>query len=244
MNELTEQQKKELHHLLILEQQDTMVQLQSTHHFGQEESLRESVGELSLYDNHPGDLGSDVFERGKDLALNEKTEHHRHEIQEALVAMENGTYGNCKVCGRPIPFERLQAVPHTLYCIEHVPRSNDMNSRPIEETIMTDSLERIRENERIDHPSPANGSDAWQIVADWGTSTTPALSADPDFQNYDDYNNEADDGYVENIEAFLATDIYGNGQNVLVYPSSSQYQWYVGHDEGDNRLMIETDDEY
>jgi YteA family regulatory protein len=244
MNELNEQQKKELYHLLILDQEDTMVQLQSTDHFGQEQSLRESVGELSLYDNHPGDLGSDMFERGKDLALNEKTEHHRQEIQEALIAMKDGTYGNCKVCGKPIPFERLQAVPHTLYCIEHVPHSNDMNSRPIEETIMTDSLERFQENEHIDHPSPADESDAWQIVADWGNSNTPALSADPYFHDDDDYIHEDDNGYVENIEAFLATDIYGNGQNVLVYPSSAQYQSYVDHDEGDNRLMIEADDEY
>ena len=33
------------------------------------ESLKESVGERTSYDNHPADLGAETFERAKDLGL-------------------------------------------------------------------------------------------------------------------------------------------------------------------------------
>ena len=33
------------------------------------------------------------------------------EVQQALVRIENGTYGICTNCGQPIPEERLEAIP-------------------------------------------------------------------------------------------------------------------------------------
>jgi RNA polymerase-binding transcription factor DksA len=38
------------------------------------------------------------------------------EIEDALVRIEDGSYGNCQSCGRPIPFERLETVPQARYC--------------------------------------------------------------------------------------------------------------------------------
>ena len=40
-------------------------------------------------------------------------------VEEALERMDTGRYGVCVDCGRQIPFERLQAVPATLYCTRH-----------------------------------------------------------------------------------------------------------------------------
>ena len=39
-------------------------------------------------------------------------------VREASERIENGTYGQCVVCGREIPEARLRAVPWTPYCIE------------------------------------------------------------------------------------------------------------------------------
>ncbi len=39
-------------------------------------------------------------------------------LERALVRIENGTYGKCKVTGKLIPKERLRAVPHTEISIE------------------------------------------------------------------------------------------------------------------------------
>lgn len=38
------------------------------------------------------------------------------ELNEALARMEDDGYGTCTSCGRPIPFERLQAVPQAQFC--------------------------------------------------------------------------------------------------------------------------------
>lgn len=39
-------------------------------------------------------------------------------LQNALLRIENGTYGICRQTGRLIPKERLRAVPHATLCIE------------------------------------------------------------------------------------------------------------------------------
>ncbi|HJR26972.1 MAG TPA: TraR/DksA C4-type zinc finger protein [Acidimicrobiales bacterium] len=38
------------------------------------------------------------------------------EVQHALARLEIGTYGCCEGCGAPIPFERLEVIPHTRRC--------------------------------------------------------------------------------------------------------------------------------
>jgi hypothetical protein len=38
------------------------------------------------------------------------------EFTDALVRLENGRYGSCESCGRPIPIERLEAIPQTRFC--------------------------------------------------------------------------------------------------------------------------------
>jgi DnaK suppressor protein len=38
------------------------------------------------------------------------------ETEGALVRIEDGSYGTCQSCGRPIPFERLEAVPQARFC--------------------------------------------------------------------------------------------------------------------------------
>jgi DnaK suppressor protein len=40
------------------------------------------------------------------------------QVKEALKQLDNGTYGKCMVCGKPIPEKRLQAIPWALLCVE------------------------------------------------------------------------------------------------------------------------------
>ena len=53
-------------------------------------------------------------------------EHERAtvlEIEEALKRIDAGTYGICEMCGKPIPFARLKAIPtasHTTDCQEKI----------------------------------------------------------------------------------------------------------------------------
>jgi DnaK suppressor protein len=75
--------------------------------------------ELSTYDQHPGDMGSETFEREKDLSILESLEASIADVDAALQRLDDGDYGRCEVCGREIGDERLEARPMARFCVEH-----------------------------------------------------------------------------------------------------------------------------
>ena len=84
-----------------------------------EQSETESVGELSSYDQHQADMGTETFEREKDLSILEQVEAELADVEHALRRLDDGSYGTCEVCGKVIPDERLEALPATRLCLEH-----------------------------------------------------------------------------------------------------------------------------
>ncbi len=84
-----------------------------------EQSANDSVGELSSYDQHQADMGTETFEREKDLSILEQVEAELADVEHALRRLDEGTYGTCEVCGKVIPEERLEALPATRLCLEH-----------------------------------------------------------------------------------------------------------------------------
>jgi RNA polymerase-binding transcription factor DksA len=84
----------------------------------QEEATSETAGELSSFDQHPGDLGTETFEMEKNVSLLEQLEDELNETDAASERLERGEYGRCLACGRPIGDERLEAMPAARYCIE------------------------------------------------------------------------------------------------------------------------------
>lgn len=86
---------------------------------GLDQEQSESTGTLADYDQHPGDVGTETFERTKDLAVREQIDEHLADVEAALKRLEEGAYGRCEVCGRQIDPERLDARPATRYCLEH-----------------------------------------------------------------------------------------------------------------------------
>lgn len=87
-----------------------------------EGSERESVGELSNSDQHPADMGTETFEREKDLSILESLERELRELDGAIRRVDDGTYGRCEACGSAIPEERLEAQPAARFCAGHVPQ--------------------------------------------------------------------------------------------------------------------------
>jgi RNA polymerase-binding transcription factor DksA len=71
---------------------------------------------------HPGDIGTDLAERERDMTQLEDVDQELRDIEDALRRLDEGTYGQCEVCGRPIPDERLEANPTARYDTEHEPR--------------------------------------------------------------------------------------------------------------------------
>jgi RNA polymerase-binding transcription factor DksA len=84
-----------------------------------DETQEDSVSELSTVDQHPADIGSETFERTKDLSLQEDLIGRLTDVDRALDKLGSDTYGTCEVCGEPIPDERLEAVPAARCCVEH-----------------------------------------------------------------------------------------------------------------------------
>jgi YteA family regulatory protein len=215
---------------LLKEKDEIEERLEQNDHYGLERGhYHESMGELSSYDNHPADEGTDLYEREKDIALNQHTDLQLLNINRALEAMENGTYGTCEVCGKEIPFERLEALPNTTYCKEHSPDQVVSHDRPIEEGVLMPPFGKFDMDSK-DENVAFDAEDSWQIVSQWGTSDTPSDLAFPQ-EHYNDVNNEPDEneGYVEDFENFVGNDMYGN--NITVYPNPQHERYEQSLDE-------------
>ncbi len=173
--------------------------------------VQDSISELSMYDNHPADLGSETFERSKDLALRDQAEIHLSKIEDALSNIEQGTYGTCDICGAEIPMDRLEAMPSTTMCVkckEAEEQLPDRHPRPIEEDVIAPPFGGFMHDDSEFEPGDAedetefDGEDAWQSVARWGTSETPQDISVGGINDYDHMYIDADEnvGTVEGVE--------------------------------------------
>lgn len=90
-------------------------------------TLTESASELSSFDlNHPADTATTLYERSKELSFKNHYERELDAINQALYAIEEGTYGICSICGQAIDDERLLALPATDRCQEHADIDHEM----------------------------------------------------------------------------------------------------------------------
>lgn len=83
-------------------------------------NMEEELGELGGRgtDNHMGDMASVTFDRELDQGLEEGAQQTLEQIERALARIDDGTYGTCERCGKPIPEERLRARPWATLCID------------------------------------------------------------------------------------------------------------------------------
>ncbi|NUQ36947.1 MAG: TraR/DksA C4-type zinc finger protein [Caldilineales bacterium] len=79
------------------------------------ELLKETLrGEVDV-DIDEGD--PDVVEREKSAVLLSALEARLASVEDALRAIDRGTYGTCERCGKPIPPERLEVRPDATMCV-------------------------------------------------------------------------------------------------------------------------------
>jgi RNA polymerase-binding transcription factor DksA len=92
----------------------------------------ESVSELSGgMDQHQADVGTETFEREKDLSILEQVDAELADVERALQRLDDGTYGQCEFDGKPIPEERLEVMPAARFCLEHQAEI-EREARPVE----------------------------------------------------------------------------------------------------------------
>jgi RNA polymerase-binding transcription factor DksA len=81
-------------------------------------SAKDDSGDLSGYGQHMADAGTDTFDRDFALSLVSNEQEALAEIEAAIKRIHDGTYGVCELTQKPIPKERLLAVPFTRYTAE------------------------------------------------------------------------------------------------------------------------------
>ena len=76
------------------------------------------TSELSHVTQHPGDVGTEVADNDREIALLEANAERRTEVEAALARIDAGTYGRCVDCGKQIDDARLEFRPEAARCLE------------------------------------------------------------------------------------------------------------------------------
>ena len=94
----------------------------------EKKNLEKRLAELKIQDpfNDPERL---IDNASNDTEANEESTHDRYaammreitmkltDISEALARINDGTYGTCANCGKPVGVERIAAIPTAKFCV-------------------------------------------------------------------------------------------------------------------------------
>ena len=101
--------------------------------------LRETREELAQLDDRLEARGDYGLGRGDplivrwelNLALREKIEPRAEQLKDALERLDEGDYGICESCNRPIDPERMEVLPGTSLCIKCARRAEELGKVPV-----------------------------------------------------------------------------------------------------------------
>jgi len=125
--------KKDLEYfkkLLLKKREELIKNIEYLKGVTQNSTNQEASGDHSAYSFHMADQGTDAMEREKAFLFASRDEKYLKQINAALERIENGTYGICRVTGKEIGRERLEAVPTTTISYEAKVQESKMG-RPI-----------------------------------------------------------------------------------------------------------------
>lgn len=157
------------------------------------QSQGDSLEELTTYDNHPADIGSETFQRSKDIGLLDNSRLLLREVEVALQRIEDGAYGTCENCGQKISQGRLLTIPYTTLCRtckgKQEKRETLSFGRPVEEEVFSTSYgDTLQGEEGV----VFDGEDSYQAVARYNKQPNVY---------YEDIGEDEDEiGLVEDIE--------------------------------------------
>src|SRR5262245_9281131 len=88
---------------------------------GEHAQLAAQLNELEggQFDDNFADSAQVAAEQGEVQALAGSLRDQLDAVEAALAKLDEGTYGQCEVCGNQISEARLEAMPATRYCIDH-----------------------------------------------------------------------------------------------------------------------------
>jgi RNA polymerase-binding protein DksA len=107
----------ELKTQLLDEREELQAQLDAIEEDSFASTQSELSGDVGL-DDESADAGTATFEREKDLSIENNVRDLLQKIDRALKRIDDGTYGICDRCGRPIAKARIKALPYADLCID------------------------------------------------------------------------------------------------------------------------------
>jgi RNA polymerase-binding transcription factor len=114
---LTKKETQELKTALLDERAKLEAQYQELEESSFATNQSDLSGEMS-FDEEYADSGTATFERERDLSLVNNLRDLIDRIDKALGKIQDGTYGLCDRCGKPIEKLRLKALPYANLCIK------------------------------------------------------------------------------------------------------------------------------
>ena len=102
---------------LTEERGDLERQMQELEESSFDGSQSDVTGEMGMDDDF-ADAGTATFERERDLSIQNNIRDLIDQITRAMERIDEGLYGTCERCGRPIDAARLKALPHALLCMD------------------------------------------------------------------------------------------------------------------------------
>ncbi len=113
--------KKELkvYRELLLKQKERIVD--GIKHIAEDtlkKSQKDAAGDMSGYTLHMADVATDSYDREFSLGLASNDREILFQINDALKKVEDGSYGACQQCAKPIARTRLKALPFARLCLK------------------------------------------------------------------------------------------------------------------------------
>ncbi len=161
--------------------QEQLARLKTLRGEGLGDAAQEAARELSSYDQHPADQGTETFEREKDTGFEAAARGILEQIDEALGRMEAGLYGICATCGEPIDPARLDALPYALRCAPCEAAVEERRRRVVEAAAAPPSFMRGF-GAGVDRVA-FDGEETWEDLARYGTANTlQDVPEDPEWE--------------------------------------------------------------
>jgi len=99
----------------LLEERDRLAgSIRAIEEASRSDAGRDGSGDLASY----AEAGSDSFELETALHIASGESSRLADIEEALIRIEAGEFGNCEMCEKEIPVKRLEVFPAARCCIQ------------------------------------------------------------------------------------------------------------------------------